>query len=56
VHEAKTVHWADGNSSETRDRKAMGLVYFSDRAQEDKAAQAAYQQKLKADLEDAGKI
>jgi len=56
VHEAKTVHWADGNTSETRDRKAMGLVYLSGRAQENKAAQAAYQKKLKEDLEVAGKI
>ena len=56
VHEAKTVHWADANTSETRDRKAMGLVYLSDRAREDKEAQAAYQQKLKEDLEVAGKI
>lgn len=56
VHEAKTVHWADANTSETRDRKAMGLVYLSDRARENKEAQAAYQKKLKADLEVAGKI
>ena len=56
MHEAKTVHWADANTSETRDRKAMGLVYLSDRAREDKEAQAAYQQKLKEDLEVAGKI
>jgi hypothetical protein len=34
----------------------MGLVYLSDRAREDKEAQAAYQQKLKEDLEVAGKI
>lgn len=56
VHDAKTVHWADGNTSETRSRKAMGLVYFSDRAREDMEAQAAYQKKLKQDLEAAGKI
>jgi phytanoyl-CoA hydroxylase len=56
VHDAKTVHWADGNTSETRSRKAMGLIYFSDRAREDKAAQAAYQKELKASLEKSGKI
>jgi len=56
VHDAKTVHWADGNTSENRTRKAMGLIYFSDRAREDKEAQAAYQKKLTEDLEKAGKI
>lgn len=56
VHDAKTVHWADGNTSETRSRKAMGLVYFSDRVREDKEAQAVYQKKLTDSLEEAGKI
>lgn len=56
VHDAKTVHWADANTSENRSRQAMGLVFFSDRAQVDQAAQDAYQQKLKEDLEEAGKI
>jgi phytanoyl-CoA hydroxylase len=56
VHDAKTVHWADGNTSEARTRKAMGLVYFSDRAVADTVAQAAYQKKLTEDMEKAGKI
>ena len=56
VHDAKTVHWADANTSDARTRKAMGLVYFSDRAVADKEAQAAYQKKLTEDMEKAGKI
>ncbi len=56
VHDAKTVHWADGNTSDARTRKAMGLVYFSDRAVADTEAQAAYQKKLTEDMEKAGKI
>ena len=56
VHDARTVHWADANRSETRTRKAMGLIYFSDRAEVDKVAQAAYQEKLTRELEQAGKI
>ncbi|MEZ5276520.1 MAG: phytanoyl-CoA dioxygenase family protein [Opitutaceae bacterium] len=56
VHDARTVHWADANTSASRTRKAMGLVYFSDRAKVDAEASAAYQKKLAEELEKAGKI
>ncbi len=56
VHDAMTVHWADGNTSETRSRNAMGLIYYSDRAQTDEAAREAYQQELHKSLEATGKI
>lgn len=56
VHDAMTVHWADGNSSETRSRQAMGLVYYSARAETDEVAREAYQKKLHASLQAAGKI
>ncbi|GAB5558498.1 MAG: phytanoyl-CoA dioxygenase family protein [Synoicihabitans sp.] len=56
IHDAMTVHWADGNSSETRSRQAMGLVYFSDRAQTDEKAREAYKKKLHTTLQAAGKI
>jgi len=56
VHDAQTVHWADGNTSATRSRNAMGLVYYSDRAQTDEAARAAYLEALNQSLEAAGKI
>lgn len=56
VHDAMTIHRADGNQSTTRTRKALGFVYFSERAREDTAAQAAYQRKLAREMKDQGKI
>jgi len=56
AHHALTIHRADGNHSPTRPRPALGLVYYAARAKEDKAAKAAYQQKLETDLAAQGKI
>lgn len=56
VHHALTIHRADGNRSATRTRRALGLVYFSERAREDTEAQAAYQRKLADEMKAAGKI
>jgi phytanoyl-CoA hydroxylase len=46
IHHAMTIHRADGNSSETRSRKALGFIYFGESAREDVEAKNAYQQKL----------
>lgn len=56
VHDAMTIHRADGNHSKNRSRRALGFVYFSERAREDSAAQAAYQQRLAQELKSEGKI
>ena len=56
VHEAMTIHRADGNRSATRTRRALGFVYFSERAREDTEAQAAYQRRLSEDMKSQGKI
>ena len=56
AHDALTIHWADGNRSQTRSRRALGLIYYSERAQEDAAAHAAYQRRLTEDLRREGKI
>lgn len=56
VHDALTVHRADGNRSATRTRRALGFVYFSERAKEDTVAKAAYQQRLTEDMKSQGKI
>lgn len=56
VHHALTVHRADGNFSPTRSRKAMGLVYFSARAKEDRGAKEEYQKALFEENVKAGKI
>jgi len=46
VHHSLTVHFAGGNSSATRSRKALGLIYFGESAREDVEAKKAYQMKL----------
>tara|TARA_Y100000588_G_scaffold240422_3_gene254179 strand:- start:935 stop:1696 length:762 start_codon:yes stop_codon:yes gene_type:complete len=56
VHHAVTVHRADDNPSETRDRPAIGFVYLSERAKEDREAVEAYRKKLAEDLASQGKI
>jgi phytanoyl-CoA hydroxylase len=55
VHHCLTIHRADANHSQ-RQRPAIQLVYFSDRAKEDVERKAAYQAKLKADLAKSGRI
>ncbi|MEJ7767255.1 MAG: phytanoyl-CoA dioxygenase family protein [Chitinophagaceae bacterium] len=42
VHHALTIHRADGNISESRTRKALGLIYFSETAEIDTEAKNAY--------------
>ncbi|MCG8583260.1 MAG: phytanoyl-CoA dioxygenase family protein [Pirellulales bacterium] len=56
VHHALTIHRADGNSSTDRTRRALGFIYYSERARENEAAHEAYQQQLTADLAAARKI
>jgi phytanoyl-CoA hydroxylase len=56
VHHALTVHRADGNSSRTRDRRALGFIYYSVAAEPDAAAQADYQRRLTEEMAEAGKI
>jgi phytanoyl-CoA hydroxylase len=46
VHHSLTIHRAGGNRSETRSRKALGLIYFGESAKEDLIAKVAYQKKL----------
>jgi phytanoyl-CoA hydroxylase len=46
VHHALTVHRADGNKSNNRSRKALGLIYFGESAKEDTEAKKAYQKLL----------
>ena len=50
------VHRADGNQSESRNRRAVGFIYYSHRAKIDTKAHAAYQKKLSGDMVEAGKI
>lgn len=50
VHHSLTIHRADGNNSPTRNRQAIGFIYYAEKAKEDKAAHEAYAKKLAADL------
>lgn len=56
MHHAKTVHWASGNKSKTRTRKALGFIYYAQRAKLDIAAKDAYQAALDARLKIAEQI
>jgi phytanoyl-CoA hydroxylase len=56
IHHALTIHRADGNQSEIRDRPALGFVYISDRAKEDREGGEAYRKKLAENLASQGKI
>lgn len=56
VHDALTIHRADGNRSASRTRRALGFVYYSERAREDTEAHTRYQHKLTAEMKAQGKI
>jgi phytanoyl-CoA hydroxylase len=56
AHDALTIHRAEANASKTRTRRALGFIYYGERAREDRAAHEAYQQQLATELKVAGKI
>lgn len=49
VHHSLTIHRANGNTSNSRTRKALGLIYFGESAREDVEAKKVYQAKLEAE-------
>ena len=55
-HHALTIHWAEGNRSATRQRRALGFIYYGIHAKEDSARHEAYQQELTESLRQRGKI
>lgn len=56
AHHAMTIHRADGNSTDDRHRRALGFIYFAERAKEDIEAKAAYQKRLNEELTREGKL
>lgn len=56
VHHAMTIHRADANRSSHRSRRALGLIYYSERAKEDAQAHAEYQRRLASEMRAKGKI
>jgi len=56
VHDALTIHRAEGNNSSNRSRRAMGLVYFAQSAKIDEVRRAEYQEQLTREMKAKGKI
>lgn len=56
VHDAMTIHRADANRTPNCARRALGFVYYSERAREDTKAHAAYQRQLAEEMRASGKI
>ena len=47
VHHSLTIHRADGNNSDLRSRRALGLIYFAASAKVDEKSRESYEQALK---------
>ena len=56
VHHSLTIHWAEGNTSAVRSRKAMGFIYYAEKAKENRAAHEAYARRLAAELAKSNQI
>lgn len=56
MHDARTIHFAGPNTSATRSRRALGFIYYANRAKEDVDAKQRYQQALDRSLRQSGKI
>jgi phytanoyl-CoA hydroxylase len=50
IHHSMTIHRADGNTSETRSRKAFGFVYWGESAQEDLTTKEAYRSQISNEI------
>ncbi len=49
VHHSLTIHRAHANSSKVRQRRSLGMIYYSTRAKQDVVRLQAYQRKLHDD-------
>ena len=56
IHNAKTIHWAEGNKSQTRTRKALGFIYYGESAEINQEAHDAYQEKLRKEMKEKNLI
>ncbi len=56
VHHAMTIHRAGGNLSTSRQRRALGFVFFSEAARVDIEARDAYQQRLTEEMKAQGRL
>jgi len=56
VHHSLTIHSADANNSGSRQRRSLGLIYYSANAKQDAEGLEAYRQKLMDDWQQGRKI
>ena len=56
AHHALTIHRADVNSSASRNRRALGFIFYGKCAEENVVAHTAYQQQLTRKMTAQGKI
>ena len=56
VHHCMTIHRADGNQSTDSTRRALGFIYYSDRAEVDEEAHEAYQKRLADEMKEVKTI
>jgi len=56
VHHALTIHWASPNTTLDRTRKAIGAIFYADKAREDTALTAAYSKQLAEELKAKGRL
>ena len=56
AHHALTIHRADVNSSVSRNRRALGFIFYGKCAEENIVAHTAYQHQLTCEMTAQGKI
>jgi phytanoyl-CoA hydroxylase len=56
VHHSLTIHRADANRSERRQRRSLGMIYYSTRARQDTVRLQSYQRKLHDEWKEQQKI
>ena len=56
MHDSRTIHWAGANRSQTRSRKALGLIYYAESAEVNEETYNAYQEMLTKELKENKKI
>lgn len=54
IHHSMTIHRADANTSATRSRRAMGLLYWGKSAQEAKETKEAYKKVMAEEIKNNG--
>ena len=56
VHHSLTIHTAGANTSSNRHRRALQMVYYAEHAKQDKEQYQAYEESLKNELVENGKL